>query len=135
MVLAIAVLALAALVAWGRRRLPGGASGRLVVAILAAASAAGAVYEGLRGVWLGAVILVAAALWIGAEARPIASKPASMSRADAAAMLGVSEGASQAEIETAYRRLIRRVHPDQGGAPGLAAQLNAARDALLKRRP
>ena len=33
----------------------------------------------------------------------------------------------------AWRRLMARVHPDQGGAEGLAAKLNAARDRLLKR--
>ncbi len=46
-------------------------------------------------------------------------------------MLGVAPGAGRDEIEAAYRRLMLRVHPDKGGAPGLAAQLNAARAALL----
>jgi len=55
-----------------------------------------------------------------------------MSRAEAASMLGVSETASRGEIEAAFRRLIQRVHPDRGGAPGLAAKLNAARAVLLK---
>ena len=50
----------------------------------------------------------------------------------ARAILGVTDGASRDEIEAAYRRLIRRAHPDQGGTSGLAAQLNAARDRLLK---
>ena len=40
--------------------------------------------------------------------------------------------ASRGEIEAAFRRLIQRVHPDRGGAPGLAAKLNAARAVLLK---
>ena len=47
-------------------------------------------------------------------------------------ILGVSPAATRAEIEAAYRRLIVRAHPDQGGTSGLAAQLNAARDRLLK---
>jgi curved DNA-binding protein CbpA len=54
-----------------------------------------------------------------------------MRLADAAAMLGVAESADVQTIEAAYRRLMFRVHPDQGGAPGLAAQLNAARAAML----
>jgi hypothetical protein len=29
-------------------------------------------------------------------------------------------------------RLMRSVHPDKGGTSGLAAQLNAARDRLLR---
>ena len=61
-------------------------------------------------------------------------EPEAMSRADAAAMLGVTETASRAEVEAAFRRLMLRVHPDQGGAAGLAAQVNAARAALLAKR-
>jgi hypothetical protein len=41
--------------------------------------------------------------------------------------------ASKDEIQAAYARLIRLAHPDKGGTAGLAAQLNAARDRLLKR--
>ena len=52
---------------------------------------------------------------------------------EARAILGVSEGADEAEIQAAYSRLIRMAHPDRGGTAGLAAQLNAARDQLLKR--
>ncbi len=55
-----------------------------------------------------------------------------MSEADARSILGVEERASPQEIRAAYMRLIKRVHPDQGGAAGLAAHLNAARDRLLK---
>ena len=55
-----------------------------------------------------------------------------MSADHARSILGVRPGATPAEIESAYRRLIRRAHPDQGGSDGLAAQLNAARDRLLK---
>ncbi len=54
-----------------------------------------------------------------------------MDRAHAASILGVAETAGRAEIEAAYRRLMLRVHPDQGGAAGLAAQLNAARDVMV----
>jgi DnaJ domain len=51
---------------------------------------------------------------------------------EARAVLGVSETATKAEIRAAYTRLMRRAHPDHGGSTGLAAQLNAARDKLLK---
>jgi curved DNA-binding protein CbpA len=44
----------------------------------------------------------------------------------------VGETADRAEIHAAYRRLMQRAHPDRGGSAGLAAQLNAARDRLLK---
>jgi curved DNA-binding protein CbpA len=49
-------------------------------------------------------------------------------------MLGVDDEAGPDEIEAAYRRLMRRVHPDVGGAAGLAAQLNAARARLRRGR-
>lgn len=51
---------------------------------------------------------------------------------EARAILGVSANASRAEIQAAYSRLMQRAHPDKGGTSGLAAQLNAARDRLLK---
>jgi hypothetical protein len=52
----------------------------------------------------------------------------------ASSILGVAPDASEEEVQAAYLRLIRRTHPDQGGTSGLAAQLNAARDTMLKRR-
>jgi hypothetical protein len=55
-----------------------------------------------------------------------------MSAADARSMLGVGPDASAADIRAAYTRLMQRAHPDKGGSAGLAAQLNAARDRLLK---
>jgi DnaJ-domain-containing protein 1 len=45
---------------------------------------------------------------------------------------GVSATASRDEIIAAHRRLVAKVHPDAGGSEGLAAELNAARDTLLK---
>lgn len=56
-----------------------------------------------------------------------------MSIGEAASLLGVPAGAPEAEINAAYRRLMRSVHPDQGGTAGLAAQLNSARDVMLRR--
>ncbi len=56
-----------------------------------------------------------------------------LSLQEARALLGVGEAAGEAEIRAAHARLIAKVHPDRGGTSGLAAQLNAARDRLLKR--
>jgi len=57
-----------------------------------------------------------------------------MTLQDAASILGVSPDATTEEIQAAYVRLMRVVHPDHGGATGLAMQLNAARDLMLEAR-
>ena len=43
------------------------------------------------------------------------------------------DAATPQEINAAWKRLMGRAHPDQGGTEGLASRLNAARDRLLKR--
>lgn len=55
-----------------------------------------------------------------------------MTRAEALDILGLEEGASDSEIEAAYKMLIVKNHPDQGGSDWLAARLNEARDFLSK---
>jgi len=62
---------------------------------------------------------------------PAAGATGSMTRSEAFAMLGLAEGAGNEEIQTAYRRLIQRVHPDVGGSADLAARINRAKDILL----
>jgi DnaJ homolog subfamily C member 19 len=54
-----------------------------------------------------------------------------MDRAQALAVLGLAEDASETEIVAAHRRLITGLHPDQGGSDYLASQINEARDVLL----
>lgn len=54
-----------------------------------------------------------------------------MTREEALAVLGLSEGASADEIKVAHRRLIQRMHPDVGGSADLAARINRAKDVLL----
>lgn len=57
-----------------------------------------------------------------------------MSREEAAAVLGVSERASDDEIRKAYRDMMKRAHPDAGGTDALAARVQLARDVLLAKR-
>ncbi|MCS6778190.1 MAG: DnaJ domain-containing protein [Geminicoccaceae bacterium] len=57
-----------------------------------------------------------------------------MDERTALALLGLAPGASEADIQAAYRRLMAKVHPDHGGSAYLAAQLNRAREVLLRRR-
>ena len=58
---------------------------------------------------------------------------APLSRRQALDVLGLEEGASEDEIVEAHRRLMQKLHPDRGGSSFLAAQINRAKDTLLRR--
>ena len=66
-----------------------------------------------------------------------ATRPAAGAALDertALEILGLAPGASETEIKAAHRELMSRLHPDHGGSSYLAAQLNQARDYLLRRK-
>lgn len=137
----LAAIALWALVRLGRQgERAGRGHWRIASTILGAVLMAAGVIAATHGAWLaaGAVTLSGLYLIVSSRIRKVPEKPASppssqLTEAEARSVLGVAPEASEAEIRAAWRRLMGRVHPDKGGAEGLASHLNAARDRLLKR--
>ncbi|MFN5212575.1 MAG: molecular chaperone DnaJ, partial [Brevundimonas sp.] len=80
-------------------------------------------------------VLIAGGLYLTVQwgARRGGPREPGMSGAEARAVMGFSAEADAAAIQAAWRRLMARAHPDQGGTEGLAARLNAARDRLLRK--
>lgn len=56
-----------------------------------------------------------------------------MTKEEAYQVLGLQPGASLDEVQKAYRTLMKKLHPDQGGTAYLAARVNQARETLLSR--
>ena len=136
--LALGAALLLAFVTLGRAqgRPGGGPDLRVAAGVLAVAALVGAAVLAVRGAYVPAAGLAFAALAAATlTRRPPRRQPPhpriQMSVEEARAVLGVGPEADEEAVQAAYVRLMRRVHPDAGGAPGLAAQLNAARDRLL----
>lgn len=99
----------------------------------------------LRGLAVFGVPLVGVGLGLvgvafGVKAKPgrhggagAASAPATtMTRREAFEILGLEEGASENDIQAAFRSQMKRNHPDTGGSPALARRIQEARDVLLR---
>ncbi len=70
-------------------------------------------------------------MWQGGLSGPARGGP--MDRAEALAVLGLTDGATEAEVREAWLHLMRAVHPDGGGSDWLASRVNQAKDVLLRR--
>lgn len=139
-------LALAAIAVWALVRLGRQSEGprrghwRIAATILGAVLLAGAVLAGSHGAWFAAAGMVGAGFYliVTSRVRPVGrvaslpTAPGVLSEAEARSILGVGPTASAQEVNAAWRRLMGRAHPDQGGTEGLASRVNAARDRLLK---
>ena len=108
---------------------------RVAATLISAAMLAGGALALSKGAWISGGALVGAALWltVSSRIRSIPEKRESLGDAEARSILGVGIDATPEAINAAWRRLMGRAHPDQGGTEGLAARLNAARDRLLRR--
>jgi len=141
-IIAAAIVALVVWRGWGKPVLARG-EWRAGAGLIGIGTVTGGGFLLIRGAWelgltlvaLGGGLIAAARSERGPAARPQGWSPAAQrfSAEEARALLGVREGADAEEVRAAYARLIRVLHPDRGGTSGLAAQLNAARDRLLKR--
>ena len=142
MILIVALLLVVAVLVWVGRGMPYLPRGRWrmgagLVGVVGVAAGALIAVRGATAAGAG-VVLISLGLLFAARTRQgrrsaAAGSGAGLSLQEARALLGVGEGASAGEVRAAYARLMARVHPDVGGTGGLAAQLNAARDRLLKR--
>ena len=137
LLLAGAVVAFVVWRGWGKAVLSRG-QWRLGAALVCIGAFTAAVLLAIRGE-LGpalAMAVIGVASMFAARSRRGSGAPRSTSNAlsidEARSLLGVGAAATEKEIRAAYTRLMRSVHPDRGGTSGLAAQLNAARDRLLK---
>ncbi len=134
--LVLAGIAVWALVRLGRQTEgPRRGQWRVAATLISAVMLAGGALALSKGAWITGAGLCGAALWLtlASRIRTVAPRGEELSDAEARSLLGVPLDATGQDITAAWRRLMARAHPDQGGTEGLAAKLNAAKDRLLRK--
>jgi hypothetical protein len=134
-------LALAALAVWALVRLGRQAEGprrgqwRIAATLLATALLGGGALALSKGAYLAGSGMIAVALYlvVASRMRTVPVQREAIGDVEARSILGVGPDATPEAVNAAWRRLMSRAHPDQGGTEGLAARLNAARDRLLRK--
>ena len=108
---------------------------RVAATLISAVLLAGGALALSKGAWISGAALIGTGLWltISSRMRAVPARSEGMTVSDAASLLGVPVDATPDAVNSAWRRLMGRAHPDQGGTEGLATRLNAARDRLLKK--
>jgi len=100
--------------------------------LMAAGSAIAGLLLFTKGAWMVALPMFLPAIWLFMQPASAPAAPARpMDMDEARRVLGVAPGADVDAIRAAHRRLVAKVHPDQGGSAELAGRVNAARDILL----
>jgi hypothetical protein len=90
-----------------------------------------ALFTGLKTAWPWLARYASKILGIKQASTQQTTSDMPSSREHALQILGLEEGASEADIIQAHRRLIQKCHPDKGGSEYLAVQLNKAKDILI----
>ena len=99
--------------------------------LIAAASALGGLLLLTKGAWAIAIPMFLPGVWLLVQPGPAPAAAPRMDVTEARRVLGVAADADPETIRAAHRRLVAKVHPDQGGSAELAGRVNAARDILL----
>ncbi len=123
MIFLLLVAAAAAWWLWGRRM--------SYPQLAAAGSALLGGFLLLKGQWQIAIPMFMPGVWMLTQQGQKAPPAPGMDVEEARRILGVGADADADAIRAAHRRLVTKVHPDQGGSDELATRVNAARDLLL----